>query len=589
MIYFLTSRCFIVLLLFLGNGFVFANTEPQKILSSEQAFQWTAQIKEGDRILISWNIADGYYLYRKNSKFISATPDISVATPLLPIAEIKKNYLGENVQIYRNHIEIEIPFQRHNSTVDKLNLEIIYQGCADSGVCYMPDRKKILLELPQNSFANWRFVSLWNSLTTLSSQQENIAASFKDHPVSFILFSFFGFGLLLAFTPCVFPMIPILSGIIVGQGEHITTFRAFNLSLCYVVASACAYALLGVLAGLLGKNLQIFFQKPEIIILISSLFVILACSMFGLFQLKIPSVISDRLQLAYARQQGGHLLGAGIMGLLSALAIGPCVTAPLAGALIYIGQTGNAVMGGIALFFLGLGMGLPLLVMGTSAGKLLPKSGQWMHFTQAIFGMGLLAVAVYLLERIVSPEVNNLLWAILVLIPFIYLVRKRLWKIALLVTVGYVSLMAVGIITYQQRNTLELLCTVAIACEQSALLPFQPINSYQELQQMLALANNKNQWVIVDFYADWCSACKEMENSTFRDEKVRDKLSNALLLKIDVTDNKSAQQALMKQFELIGPPAVLFFGPDQRERISLRVIGYMNSSQFLAQLEQVFQ
>jgi len=588
-IYFLTSRCFIVLLLFLGNGFVFANTEPQKILSSEQAFQWTAQIKEGDRILISWNIADGYYLYRKNSKFISATPDISVATPLLPIAEIKKNYLGENVQIYRNHIEIEIPFQRHNSTVDKLNLEIIYQGCADSGVCYMPDRKKILLELPQNSFANWRFVSLWNSLTTLSSQQENIAASFKDHPVSFILFSFFGFGLLLAFTPCVFPMIPILSGIIVGQGEHITTFRAFNLSLCYVVASACAYALLGVLAGLLGKNLQIFFQKPEIIILISSLFVILACSMFGLFQLKIPSVISDRLQLAYARQQGGHLLGAGIMGLLSALAIGPCVTAPLAGALIYIGQTGNAVMGGIALFFLGLGMGLPLLVMGTSAGKLLPKSGQWMHFTQAIFGMGLLAVAVYLLERIVSPEVNNLLWAILVLIPFIYLVRKRLWKIALLVTVGYVSLMAVGIITYQQRNTLELLCTVAIACEQSALLPFQPINSYQELQQMLALANNKNQWVIVDFYADWCSACKEMENSTFRDEKVRDKLSNALLLKIDVTDNKSAQQALMKQFELIGPPAVLFFGPDQRERISLRVIGYMNSSQFLAQLEQVFQ
>lgn len=589
MIYFLTSRCFIVLLLFLGNGFVFANTEPQKILSSDQAFQWTAQIKEGDRILISWNIADGYYLYRKNSKFISATPDISVATPLLPIAEIKKNYLGENVQIYRNHIEIEIPFQRHNSTVDKLNLEIIYQGCADSGVCYMPDRKTILLELPQNSFANWRFVSLWNSLTTLSSQQENIAASFKDHPVSFILFSFFGFGLLLAFTPCVFPMIPILSGIIVGQGEHITTFRSFNLSLCYVVASACAYALLGVLAGLLGKNLQIFFQKPEIIILISSLFVILACSMFGLFQLKIPSVISDRLQLAYARQQGGHLLGAGIMGLLSALAIGPCVTAPLAGALIYIGQTGNAVMGGIALFFLGLGMGLPLLVMGTSAGKLLPKSGQWMHFTQAIFGMGLLAVAVYLLERIVSPEVNNLLWAILVLIPFIYLVRKRLWKIALMVTVGYVSLMVVGIMTYQQRNTLELLCTVAIACEQSALLPFQPINSYQELQQMLDFANNKNQWVIVDFYADWCSACKEMENSTFRDEKVRDKLSNALLLKIDVTENKSAQQALMKQFELIGPPAVLFFGPDQRERTSLRVIGYMNSSQFLAQLEQVFQ
>ena len=589
MIYFFISRYLPVLVLLLTSGLVLSETEPRNILPSQQAFQLTAQVKEGDRISISFIIAEGHYLYRNNFKFISLAPVISLTNPLLPTAEIKKNFLGESVQIYRHHVEIDIPFQRHDSTVDKLNLEITYQGCAENGVCYMPDRKTVLLELPQNSFANWQMVSLWNSLTTLSSQQENIAARFNDHPASLIFFSFFGFGLLLAFTPCVFPMIPILSGIIVGQGAHITTFRAFSLSLCYVLASACAYALLGVLAGLFGENLQIFFQKPEIILLISSLFIVLACSMLGVFQLQIPSFIRDRLQLIYSKQLGGHLWGAGIMGLLSALAIGPCVTAPLAGALIYIGQTGNAVMGGLALFFLGLGMGVPLLVMGTSAGKLLPKTGQWMHFTQAIFGMGLLAVAVYLLGRIVSTELNNLLLAMLLLMPLIYLLRKRFWKIAVLVTVGYVSLMITGIMTYKQRNTLELLCTVAIACEQPALLPFQHINSYDELQQMLALASMNNQWVIVDFYADWCSTCKEMENSTFSDDKVRDRLKNALLLQVDVTDNTSNHQALMKQFELIGPPSVLFFGPDQKERTSLRMIGYMNSSQFLAHLEQVFQ
>jgi thiol:disulfide interchange protein DsbD len=379
-------------------------------------------------------------------------------------------------------------------------------------------------------------------------------------------------------------MIPILSGIIAGQGARLTTRRAFMLSLIYVLASAVTYTIFGVLAGLFGNNLQAFLQEPWVIIVFSGIFVLLACSMFGAFHLQMPSFIQTRFVIISAKQQRGNLLGTAVMGMLSALAIGPCVTAPLAGALIYIGQTGDAVLGGLALFSLGIGMGMPLLIIGTSAGKWLPKTGVWMNVTKAVFGVGLLAVAVWLLGRIMPPMVTESLWVALLIIPLMYLGWKRLWKGAGLVALTYAVLLLVGLATHQQRDYMQLLCVAAIACEEQSALPFQKVKSADELQKTLAEAQAQGRWVMLDFYADWCASCKEMMLYTFSDPKVRDALSPVVLVQADVTQNLQADQALLKQFNLIGPPAILFFGPDQRERELYRVIGYMKAEKFLAQL-----
>jgi thiol:disulfide interchange protein DsbD len=304
-------------------------------------------------------------------------------------------------------------------------LEVTFQGCADVGVCYMPIKKTVAFDLSEDSFNWWGTTSPPDQTTPFISEQNRIADSLKTGSVWLIMLSFLGFGLLLAFTPCIFPMLPILSGIVVGQGSNLNTRRAFWLSLSYVLASALTYTGFGVLAGLFGSNLQALFQEPWVIMAFSGIFVLLALSMFGGFQVQIPSLIQTRVMAISSKQQGGKLLGAVMMGILSALAIGPCVTAPLAGALIYIGQTGDAYLGGMALFALGIGMGVPLIIIGTYAGKLLPRAGAWMNITKVIFGIGLLAVAVWLLSRILSAIVTLALWSLLVIFPVILLVWKK--------------------------------------------------------------------------------------------------------------------------------------------------------------------
>ncbi|MCK9638225.1 MAG: protein-disulfide reductase DsbD [Methylobacter tundripaludum] len=573
----------LICLMFGVAGQAFA-ADSADLLPAEQAFQFTSKVKKSDKLLLSWDIANGYYLYRNKFKFVSLTPDIKVGEQIFPPGHTKQDKFFGDVEIFRDHLEVEVALQRQDPKQDKLVLEVTFQGCADAGVCYMPVQQTVSFDLADESFNWWGMTSGSDNLAPFISEQDSIAASLADRSLWLIILSFLGFGLLLAFTPCVFPMIPILSGIIVGQGARLTTRRAFVLSLAYVFASAVTYTIFGVLAGLFGSNLQAFFLEPWAIIAFSGIFVLLACSMFGVFHLQMPAFVQSRIVTISAKQRGGNLLGAAVMGMLSALAVGPCITAPLAGALIYIGQTGDAMLGGLALFSLGIGMGLPLLIIGTSAGKLLPKTGVWMNVTKAVFGVGLLAVAIWLLGRVMPEVVTQSLWLALLMIPLMYLGWKKLWKGAGLVALTYAIFLLVGIATHQQRDAMQLLCVAAIACAEQPKLPFQQIKSADELQQTLAEAHAQGRWVMLDFYADWCALCKEMELYTFSDPDVKDALSSVVLVRADVTQNLHAEQALLKKFNLLGPPAILFFGPDQRERQSYRVIGYMEAEKFLAQL-----
>jgi thioredoxin:protein disulfide reductase len=323
----------------------------------------------------------------------------------------------------------------------------------------------------------------------------------------------------------------------------------------------------------------------------SGIFVLLALSMFGCFQVQIPSFIQTKAMAISSKRQGGKLLGAVMMGILSALAIGPCVTAPLTGALIYIGQTGDAYLGGMALFALGLGMGIPLLIIGTYAGKWLPRAGAWMAITKVIFGIGLLAVAVWLLSRVIPPTATLALWSLLATLPVMLMLWKKRWQGAGMLTAAYGILLWIGISTNQPHALRPLLCNVAVACEEqlALTLKFKKIGTVQELQHHLADAQANKQWLMLDFYADWCASCQEMALSTFADPKVRAALSQAVLMQADVTQNSTADQALLKQFNLIGPPAILFFGPDQLERNAYRVVGYVRADKFLDIIDQVFK
>jgi len=470
-------------------------------------------------------------------------------------------------------------------------LQAKYQGCADRGICYPPMSKKIDLNLPAALQPSVQQVSE----QPLSEQDQIVQSLHKDSLVG-TLFSFFGFGLLLSLTPCIFPMIPILSGIIVGNGNRITTFRAFLLSLSYVVASAFTYTVFGILAALFGSNLQTTFQQPWIIGLFSAIFVILSLSMFGFYHLEVPKSLQAKLHNSSERHRDGSLWGAAIMGSLSSLIVGPCVAAPLAGALIYIGQTGDAILGGSALFALGLGMGVPLLLLGASAGKLLPKAGNWLNSTKAAFGVIMLAVAVWMLSRILPGTIIMLLWAMLLILPAIYLSAidplpenssgwRKLWKGIGLMMLSYGLILLIGF-SIGNRNPLKPLQGLGSNTAQAAetKIIFERINTLASLESRINQASEQHKLVMVDFYADWCISCKEMEAYTFADPRVKKELGDIVLLQIDVTKNSDDDQALLAKFKLIGPPAILFFGLDRQEKTAYRVIGYQDVETFIKSL-----
>ncbi|MSP27476.1 MAG: protein-disulfide reductase DsbD [Methylococcales bacterium] len=565
----------------------------EALLPANQAFQFFATLKDDNTVAVNWRIAQGYYLYREkiHLELVNAA-DVQLGSFTLPNGIPKEDEDFGKVEIFYDELMVDVPLLRTNTAAQTVTLKASFQGCAERGVCYPPMTQSVELALPVGK------LSTPVKVAPVLSEQDQIVDSLKHDSFAMTLLSFFGFGLLLSMTPCIFPMIPILSGIIVGHGNHITTTRAFLLSLSYVVASAVTYTVFGILAALFGENLQTLFQQPWIVGLFSVVFVLLSLSMFGFYNLQLPNSIQTKLYNSSVRHQDGSLWGAAIMGALSSLIVGPCVAAPLAGALIFIGQTGDAVLGGSALFALGLGMGVPLLLLGISAGKLLPKAGNWMNATKAVFGVLMLAVAVWMLSRILPPTVTMLLWAMLLVLPSIYLSAidplpehvsgwRKLWKGVGLMMLAYGVLLLIGV-SMGNSNPLKPLqgfaMNTAQAAEQGSI--FQRIRA-DELDAKLKQASADGKKVMLDFYADWCISCKEMEAYTLSDAKVKQALSGFVLLQVDITENSAADKALLEKFKLIGPPAILFFGIDQQEHPEHRVIGYQDVDTFLASLAHV--
>ena len=579
-----------------STGLSWGKQKGEELLEPDQAFAFSTEVRDANTVVTRWQIAEGYYLYGNKFSFTVTKPGgITVGEVRLPPGKKKNDEFFGEMEVYYHDVEAVVPLNRTQSGPISITLQTGFQGCSETlGVCYPPMNKTVELELPASSGTPAQPVAEKTAATQPPlSEQDSLANSIATGSTFLIIATFFGLGLLLAFTPCVFPMIPILSGIIIGQGKTITTRRAFLISLVYVLAMALTYTVAGVIAGLFGENLQATFQNPWILVTFSFVFVLLALSMFGFYELQMPSFLQSKLTEVSNRQQGGTLTGVAVMGFLSALIVGPCVAAPLMGALIYIGQTGDAVLGGLALFALSLGMGAPLLAIGTSAGKLLPKAGPWMDAIKAVFGVMLLAVAIWMLERILPAALSMLLWALLFIVSAIYMGAleksppgwSRLWKGLGVVLLFYGALLLTGAAA-GGKDVIQPLRGVfssgAGVAGGEAHLAFRRIKSVSDLRHELTAASQRGQPVMLDFYADWCVSCKEFEKYTFTDPAVTTALTaaNTLLLQADVTANDAQDKELLQKFGLIGPPAILFFGPDKQERKNYRVIGFMDAETF---------
>ena len=569
--------------------------EEETFLHPDEAFVAGAYAASGEEVRVRFDIVPGYYLYRERFLFAPAAgEDFRLDSPSLPPGEVKHDeYFGE-VEVYYREVEVALLLHPGAAPLREGRVDVTYQGCADAGLCYPPITKTLAFDLdstPPGAGMDAALATGGGTGEGFLSPQDRVARSLTTGSLPFVMAQFAFFGLLLAFTPCVLPMVPILSAIILGQRRQGTgTARAFALSLVYVLAMALTYSAAGVFAGLSGAGLQAFFQHPAVIVAFSGFFVLLALSMFGLYRIQMPAAWQSRLTEFSGRQKGGTWLGVATMGALSALIVGPCVAAPLAGALIYIAQTGNAQLGGLALFSLAMGMGVPLLVAGTTAGRFAPRAGPWMKAVQRIFGVLLIGVAIWLLERVVPPWAALLMWAALFIVCAIYLGAfdridvasrgwRRLWKGSGLAMLVYGVLLMVGAAS-GGGDLLHPLQGFTTGPGSQAAIAFKPIKGLAGLDAELGRASAQGQSVMLDFYADWCVSCKEMERRTFPDAGVRRALADTVLLKADVTANDEKDRALLAHFGLFGPPAILFFGPDGRERSRFRVIGFVEAGGF---------
>ena len=608
-------------LLALGGSIEIGGSGGVEFLDPDVAFVLNAVAVGPDTIEARWDIAEGYYLYRDKFRFRTAQgSSAALGEAGFPKGKVKDDEYFGPMEVYYDSVAALVPVARA-APGTALDVDITYQGCAEAGLCYPPITKTVSLLVPSAMAATGGGTSGTSGSFGVPGlpapagevvaglelpEQDRIAAALLSGNRWLVILSLFGAGLLLTFTPCVLPMVPILASLVVGQGTdrgtgqagEVPSRRAFMLSLVYVLAMALTYTGAGVVAGLFGANLAAAFQNPWIVSAFALVFVLLSLSMFGFYELQVPASWQTKLTALSRRQRGGTYAGVAVMGALSALIVGPCVAAPLAGVLIYIGQSGDPVLGGLALFALGMGMGVPLMVAGVSAGRLLPKAGAWMNAIKAVFGIMLLAVAIYLLERVVPDRVGLALWAALFIVCSIYLGAldsmtvesggwRRLWKGAGLVMLVYGVLVMVGA-AGGQGDLLRPLRGLALAGGPAAEreLAFRRVKGVDGLKSELEPAAARGQVVMFDFYADWCISCKEMERFTFSDPSVQAVLSDVLLLQTDVTANDAADRTLLAELELFGPPAILFFGPDGRERRELRVVGYMDADGFLRVVER---
>ena len=577
----------LLLVLLMCSGFGQA-AEPE-LLEPEKAFAFSARVVAPDAIEVRYVIAKGYYLYRDKFRFTLEPAAAAAVAPRLPPGIIKKDEFFGEVAVYRDEVRIALPVAAGGQD-GRVVLIAVSQGCADVGVCYVPVEQKTELRLAAAGSAPAVGASVLG-------EDALIAELFRGE-TWLLIASFFGFGLLLSFTPCVLPMVPILSGIIVGRGHQLTRMHALLLSGAYVLGMAITYALAGVAAGLSGALLSAALQNPWVLGGFALVFVVLALSMFGFYELQLPSSLQSKLAGASGQLHGGHFFGVFVMGMLSALIVGPCVAAPLAGALLYISQSGDAVLGGSALFAMALGMGVPLLAVGASAGALVPKAGPWMESVKRFFGVLLLAVAIYLVSPVVPMAMQMLAWAALLILTGVYLraidplpqgahgfarVSKGVGIIALVAGMAYV----IGALS-GSRDVLQPLSglrgAAAGAPAAGPTVAIQRVGSVAELDAAVAAAKGKT--VMLDFYADWCVSCKEMERYTFTDPAVQSRLAGMIKLQADVTAGSADHQALLKRFRLFGPPGIVFFDPAGREIQGLRVIGFQSADKFSTVLDQ---
>lgn len=590
-----------------------------EFLEPDQAFKFSARMVDVRTIAVSYEIADGYYMYRERFKFSAA--GATLGEPQYPPGKVKfDDTFQKNVETYRRMVTVMIPVTANGM----FSLSATSQGCADKGLCYAPQEATARLVGASGGNAAGTADAPGGAAATPSSSQPaapasapaaagasstspaalpaaggapraaangaapsdlgSIAALLGGGKLLAIMWAFLVLGLGLAFTPCVLPMVPILSGIIVGEGAHVTRLRGFVLALTYSLGMALVYTALGVAAGLAGEGLSAALQNPYVLGAFGALIVAMAMSMFGFYELQLPASLQTRLARLSGRQRAGKLPGVFVMGALSALIVGPCVAAPLAGALVYLSQTRDVVVGGAALFAMAIGMSIPLLLVGVSAGSLLPRTGAWMQGVRRFFGVLLLAMAIWLVSPVLPAVLQMLLWSALGLGYGCYLLRARHWA-AMALGAAFALLGAMQLVGVASggRDALAPLAHLGGAHEKGIV--FTRVKTVAQLDQALAQLNGKT--AVLDFYADWCVSCKEMEKLTFIDPQVRARLAGSVLLQVDVTANDVDDKAMLKRFGLFGPPGIILFDAAGHEIPDSRVIGYQDPAKFLASLQKL--
>lgn len=569
-----------------------------RVLEPEEAFKVNF-VQNEDSLVIKLELGKDIYLYDDKLQINITKPK---KVELLKELELPKPVVYDDFIVHFDDLNINISYSLLKSKLDsnKYEIEFKFQGCSKAGLCYAPMSEKTIIDLnnvvvqtlEDNSNKRDEKPVLKEVLENENlSETDSIATVLKDSSTILVLATFFGFGLLLAFTPCVFPMIPILSSIIVkaSQNESMSAKKGFLMSFVYVLAMSFAYSLAGIIAGIFGANLQTSLQNPYVLVVFAFVFIALAFSMFGYFEIRLPASLQTKINKTTDGKEKQGMLGIAIMGFLSALIVGPCVAPPLAGALVYIGQTGDALLGGLALFVMSLGMGVPLLLIGAGAGKFMPKPGGWMQGVTKIFGIIMLGVAIWLLERVINPSIAIYLWAFLFLGTGIYLkiYTHLIFELIRLVITIIGVILLVGAIS-GATNVLKPLekFTSNKSFVKEDELKFIKIKNIKELEDAILKSSKP---IMLDFWATWCVSCKELDEITFKNDEVIKRLQNFTLLKVDVTQNSDDDKAIQKRFGIVGPPALIFWDENKQEVKSAKIVGYKNPKEFLEVLDKNFQ
>ncbi|HEX5710116.1 MAG TPA: protein-disulfide reductase DsbD [Sulfuricurvum sp.] len=589
--------------------FVVINALGVSFLQPDEAFKPKITNIDDSTIGVEIVLGEQIYLYKDKLKIEDADPEDGINFTSVETITKTADHEGDKVYEESPMTQILLNESKDLSGQQKVRVKLSYQGCSSAGLCYEPAESilEITVDADKLNAANPAHLKApalaeptkEKAAPKNESETDQIANVIKGGSLWFIIISFFGFGILLSLTPCVFPMIPIISSVIIAQGEGMGTKKAFWLSLVYVLSMAVAYTIAGILAGLFGANLQAAFQTPWIIVVFALVFVLLSLSMFDVYELQIPNFIQSRISKLGGNRSG--VAGIAIMGFLSALIVGPCVAAPLAGALIYIGQTGDALLGGIALFALSIGMGVPLMVVGTTSGRFMPKPGMWMDVIKAIFGVMLLGIAIWMMGRVLDENTTLLLWGGLAIFVAVntgaleplgehpaWSSRSNVKALGFLILLYGMSLLLGGMAG--ATNLLHPLDPFLSKGKETVTQTrthktFEKITSIDELDAILA--ENKGSRVMVDFYADWCTSCKEYEEKTFKDETIKNAMDAFVLIQVDVTANDEASKAISKKYGIFGPPAILFFDEQGQNIESATIIGFKEPKDFLNHLESV--